>query len=459
MNWRVISIGVVVLLLGTVTTFTLFGDCLREHFSSSAEALAGPDWPTTSGVRKNLSNFSGSDFEAPRPAARATTLPSQSRSWSPQSTPAAETGQLTAGDWDDNLNFDLFLSYARQYQAGQQAYAGFDVTDRIIVAVRDDRGRPIAGAQVTLPEQDFIAPRTAADGRVALVPSLDGIRGKKVRIQVRPPHGRDTVVLAALPSRGGELPIVIEDGSGTRPSQLDLAFVVDTTGSMGDELAYLRAELDRIAASVGRAFPEVQIRFGLVAYRDLGDDYVTLPVDFTSLAAFRARLNQLSAGGGGDEPEALDRAMVAMNELSWNPAAAKVAFLVADAPAHPENARRFHQAVNVARLRGVRIFSIAASDTRDDAEFLFRSAAQLTLGRYLFLTDDSRIGNAHGEPHIPCYQVQRLSNLMASVVRSELSGVREEPAPAEILRTVGNPAGGTCRQEIARAQRRDGAGQ
>ena len=74
-----------------------------------------------------------------------------------------------------------------------------------------------------------------------------------------------------------------------------------------------------------------------------------------------------------------------------------------------------------------------------------RSAAQLTGGRYLFLTDDSGIGNAHAEPHIPCYQVQHLSTLVARMIRTELTGVREEAQ--EVLRSVGNPSDGVCRKD------------
>jgi len=96
-----------------------------------------------------------------------------------------------------------------------------------------------------------------------------------------------------------------------------------------------------------------------------------------------------------------------------------------------------------ARKQGVRVYSVAASGTSDQAEFLMRQASELTLARYLFLTDDSGIGNAHAEPHIPCYQVQRLSGVMARVVRSELTGVREEAK--DILRSVGNPQDGMCR--------------
>ena len=72
-------------------------------------------------------------------------------------------------------------------------------------------------------------------------------------------------------------------------------------------------------------------------------------------------------------------------------------------------------------------------------------AAQLTLGRYIFLTDDSGIGGPHAEPHIPCYQVQLLEHLLIRAIRSELSGRRLPASGTEVIRTVGSPRqDGSC---------------
>jgi hypothetical protein len=61
----------------------------------------------------------------------------------------------------------------------------------------------------------------------------------------------------------------------------------------------------------------------------------------------------------------------------------------------------------------------------------------LTGSRFLFLTDDSGVGNAHGEPHIPFYQVQRLDLMMIRMIANELAGRHIEAEPGEIIRTVG----------------------
>ena len=68
-----------------------------------------------------------------------------------------------------------------------------------------------------------------------------------------------------------------------------------------------------------------------------------------------------------------------------------------------------------------------------------RSRAMLTGGQFMWLTDDSGVGEAHGEPHIPFYHVERQGRLMVRMVASELSGRRLDPNAEDIIRTVGNP--------------------
>ena len=57
---------------------------------------------------------------------------------------------------------------------------------------------------------------------------------------------------------------------------------------------------------------------------------------------------------------------------------------------------------------GIHLYPVAASGIDDLAEFTMRTAAEVTGGRYLFLTNDSGIGGSHAEPHIPCYYVTTL---------------------------------------------------
>ena len=90
------------------------------------------------------------------------------------------------------------------------------------------------------------------------------------------------------------------------------------------------------------------------------------------------------------------------------------------------------------------MYPVASSGVNGEAELTMRATAQITGGRYIFLTNDSGIGNPHAEPHIPCYVVTKLQGAMIRMVESEMIGHRAEPAPGEVIRTVGSPVDGKC---------------
>ena len=73
-----------------------------------------------------------------------------------------------------------------------------------------------------------------------------------------------------------------------------------------------------------------------------------------------------------------------------------------------------------------------------------RSMAQITGGRYLFLTDDSGIGNPHAKPTVDCYIVTRLDGLVTRTLSSLIKGERVEPEAGEVIRSVGNYWSGVC---------------
>ena len=242
-----------------------------------------------------------------------------------------------------------------------------------------------------------------------------------------------------------------EFASGPTAHQLlDVALVIDTTGSMGDEITYLQKELVAISQQVSTTYPDAQQRWALVAYKDQGDSYVTQTVDFqTNVTMFNQELAKLSAAGGGDMPEAPDAALGEMVALDWRAEAdvARLAFWVADAPHHAAKAEALAEAIRDSHQLGVHIYPVASSGINELTELTMRSSAQLTGGRYLFLTDDSGVGGEHKEPTIPCYFVTRLDHAISRMVDIEMSGEYHEPADAEIIRTGGDPEDGACTLE------------
>ncbi|HCF57521.1 MAG TPA: hypothetical protein DFS52_05955 [Myxococcales bacterium] len=357
-----------------------------------------------------------------------------------------QAGTLTAGAWDDNLNFDFFLGYLERLE--RQQLAGLPRVpraDRLVIDIKEGAGRAAAGAEVTVIHrgQELFRGPTGADGRVYYFPAWDQVaQGDELEIVASSGSAR-----ASTTARAGASSAVVTlaDARVEEVLGLDVALVLDTTGSMGDELDYLKAEVEGISAAIHARYPTVDQRWALVVYRDHGDEYLVRSYDFSDLQTFRTMLRGQSYGGGGDLPEAPEVALDEAMRLSWRGGAtARLLFHVADAPHHVGREGALLEGVRLARSKGVRIYPVAASGVDELAEATMRSEAQLTGGRYLFLTDDSGVGGAHKEPSLPCYLVTRLDKAMVRMVAMEVSGRRLEPEPADILRTGGNPQDGRC---------------
>lgn len=229
--------------------------------------------------------------------------------------------------------------------------------------------------------------------------------------------------------------------------KLDITLVIDTTGSMSDEISFLQQEFTAISEQIQERFPNSEQRWALIVYRDEGDAYVTRVTPFTSkVNDFRSALLAQSANGGGDFPEAPDVALQELTELEWRDGddVAKLAFWVADAPHHPEDGKRMAKSLRNVQRQGIHLYPVASSGIDEHTELTMRSAAQLTGGRYLFLTDDSGVGAAHKQASVPCYYVTRLDDAFLRMVDVELSGNYRAPSADELLRTVGDPVEGKC---------------
>jgi Mg-chelatase subunit ChlD len=183
------------------------------------------------------------------------------------------------------------------------------------------------------------------------------------------------VSLFALPVEAGR-PVV------------EVAFVLDTTGSMGPLIEGAKRKIWSIATSIVDENPEADIRMALVAYRDIGDLYVTKQFDLTTdIQGLYGELLGFKAQGGGDWPESVNEALdVAVTQLSWSNSrkTLKILFLVGDAPPHMNYAqdRKYPAVVADARRRGIIVNTVQAGGARD-TERVWREIAQLADGDYL----------------------------------------------------------------------------
>lgn len=342
----------------------------------------------------------------------------------PEQQPEARAGLLTGGEWCDNDNFDFW----RELVGGRQEWSGLAdswrlcTENRVFVSVTKDE-KPAENITVKLFAGDARLWEAVTDNRgyAYLFATLD--KGTQyVPTHITAERGGKQLAYAEYRG-GGECRLKITEES-PRAAGLDLMFVIDTTGSMSDELTYLQAELEGVIRRVTED-KQIPVRLGLNFYRDEGDEYTVRGCDFSDdIPKAISVINDQVADGGGDYPEAVERALsCAIREQSWSTDNVKLLFLVLDAPPHDtrENAETLRALLTEAAEKGIRIIPIASSGVDTETEFLCRSFAAATGGTYTFLTDHSGIGGSHLEPTIGYYQVEKLNDMIVRIIEGYLA--------------------------------------
>jgi Mg-chelatase subunit ChlD len=177
------------------------------------------------------------------------------------------------------------------------------------------------------------------------------------------------------------------------PSQIEIAFALDTTGSMSGLIEGAKQKIWSIANQMADTSQEVEIRIGLVGYRDRGDQYVTRLHDLTDdIDSIYGHLRGFRADGGGDTPESVNQALhTAVTKMSWSesPDVYKVVFLVGDAPPHMNYADdvKYSETARLAAERGITLNTIQCGDLPDTSQ-VWQQIAKLGNGRYVAIQQD-----------------------------------------------------------------------
>lgn len=347
---------------------------------------------------------------------------------------------LKAGYADDNRQYNYFLQFLREY-AGGVDHVPIPVEERIILRARDERGKPLGNAAVRVlgPEGAELARGlTYADGSFLFFPSEHGPERRYRALLTYNQATRE-----AWFEREGRREVPV-DFAFSRPAArsvpLDLLFILDTTGSMGEEIQRLKTTIELINLNLSSLSSRPRIRFGLVLYRDRGDEYVTQTVPFTEdLESFQASLNRVEADGGGDDPEDLQAALQAALRLSWNRGGIRLAFVVTDAPPHLDYGQdyTYADAAREAREQGIKIFGVGTGGLDLAGELVLRQVAQYTAARYIFLTYGEQGESEGGAPgsvshHTGAnFQTDKLEAIIIRFAREELAFGSDQPVDVE----------------------------
>lgn len=316
---------------------------------------------------------------------------------------AVKAGQLTAGEVNDFAKWTLWPSIIDSTHKGFIRDWNICARQRYTVQVVNEKGYPIPNYPVNLTDKKGNTVYQALTDNTGKAELWNGLFGEPADVDQQ---AWQTIVV---------------DEPCSQSTDVDVMFVFDATGSMGDELRYLNAEMQDVISRAKEATGGLSIRTGAVVYRDHGDDYITRLSRLTDdLETTKSFIGAQYASGGGDFPEAIPEAlMAAVNSAGWNESArARIAFLILDAPCHKDSATLalLHEQLLNAAAFGIRIVPVVCSGMDKSGELLMRSIALATNGTSFFLTDDSGIGNKHLQPTTDTLKVEHLNDMLVRTI-------------------------------------------
>ncbi|MCK5248537.1 MAG: VWA domain-containing protein, partial [Spirochaetaceae bacterium] len=354
------------------------------------------------------------------------------------STAGGGTSGLRAGFADDNAQYGYFLRFLEEY-APRVSHHPIDISERIILKVKDRAGLSLPDTQISIRAgaKELARGQTYADGTFLFFPSeydsqIDSFevtasyRGRSETLTVDRKGGREMDIVFGLKR------------SDFQEVPLDILFVLDTTGSMGEEIERLKKTIEIIHMNLTSLPARPRVRFGMVLYKDRGDEYITRTIALTeNLDEFREALAGVRASGGGDSPEDLQAALEsAVKRTVWTEEGIRLCFVITDAQAHldyPDQTFTYDDAAREARERGIKLYTVGTGGLPLSGEILLRQIAQYTAARYIFLTYGEEGESEGGSPgsvshHTGAnYQTDKLETIIIRFTKEELSHLTDAP--------------------------------
>jgi Mg-chelatase subunit ChlD len=378
---------------------------------------------------------------APAEPSRATTpgvTAKTARLEAPSPVSIAPAG-VRAGEWDDNANYRDFLGYIQKAQS--LGIDKLDVSTRRFIVVQDKDGAGVPNCKVTISDpasQKTATLTTAASGRAVFFPRVAGMTAAKLTASTTClTQSKTSADFETADADGAiKLQIAAARADVSKPT-IDVVFVLDTTGSMSEEIEGVKSTLKTVLSKLDQ---DVKIRVGLVEYKDQGDEFVTKTYALTSdIKSLSTTIAKLSADGGGDTPEDVNSGLsVAVGQMQWSDkATARLAFLIADAPPHLDysNSTSYSTSAKRAAEKGIKVFTVAASGMDSVGQAVFRQVAQLTGGTNMFVLRGGAgpQSTGGGDPTSSCgathqnYSSGNLDQLITGKIALEVTSLKADP--------------------------------
>lgn len=338
----------------------------------------------------------------------------------------SNAGVITAGEWNDLDNWDfwneLINGQTHEEYYGYIQHWGLYTDGRFPITVLDTEDKPVCGATVELFADGAEQPVwTAVSDNNGSAELWYGICSENKNTGSHTFTVKVNGSIVAEPVSPATMNTIRVTDAPDPKKSVDIAFIVDATGSMGDEITFLKDDLMNILNQVMASQSDKSFRTAALFYRDEKDEYLTRYENFSSNPASTLDfIKKQQAMGGGDYPEAVHTALEnAIQSLSWEEGNyARLAFLILDAPPHHTDKilDSIHSSIGLYASKGIKIIPVAASGVDKSTEFLLRLMAMMTDGTYVFITNDSGVGNDHIIPTVGAYQVEHLNALMIRLI-------------------------------------------
>jgi hypothetical protein len=347
--------------------------------------------------------------------------------------PMQQPSGVRAGEWDDNANYRDYVKWL----SSSETKGRLDVGGRQFLVVTDKDGKAVPNCSIAVKGTQGSAQLvTMASGRALLFPTAMGLSGQisatascngttaTAQIDTKTVDGVSRLTLGAtraLPAK----------------RQIDLAFVLDTTGSMQEEIEAVKQTISAVATQLSTA--QTDVRIGLVEYKDRTDCLLTRTFPFSSnLTAFSASIANVRAEGGGDMPEDMHKGLdAALDKLEWRKdAVTRMVVVIADAPPqfYPQ-AKHYADSAKRAAARGIKLYTVAASGMDNLGQVVMRQMAQFTGASNMFVLRGGAgpQSTGGGDPKSSCggthqdFSSGKLDQLIMRKVRQELASIDADP--------------------------------
>jgi Secretion system C-terminal sorting domain/von Willebrand factor type A domain len=330
---------------------------------------------------------------------------------------------LTAGEVNDFNKWTMWEDFTKDEFAEHSKRWVLNPKQRFSVQLQNSDHSPAVGELVKLVDESGNLVWSAYTDNTGKAELWGDIKGSGERKNLRIEYGRGEVLKNPAAFENGINTVTVQKACGVS-NKVDIAFVVDATGSMGDEIEFLKLELEDVIRKTFESYTDLDLRVGSVFYRDQTDEYLTRKVEMQSdLLKVLNFVKLQRAAAGGDYPEAVHSALsTALDSLQWRPEArTRLLFLLLDAPPHDEQKEEMLRLTQKAAAMGIRIVPLACSGTDKSTEYILRSMALATNGTYLFLTDNSGVGLPHIKPTTDTYNVELLNSLFQRVIKQMIT--------------------------------------